>query len=233
MKNLCVIPARGGSKRLPEKNIRILNGKPLLAYSIDTAIESGIFDAVVVSSENPKILEIAKNHGALVHKRRDELSGDNVPVFKVFQDLLTESDYVGRFDTITGMLPTCPFKKAEHLVEAMKLLQSQQLEASVISVTQFDYPPQFGFSLTEEQKLIMTHPEVFAKTTRSQNIQSLVHNNGAFWMAGVEHYVKSGTFYAGTMIGYKMDAISSFDIDYPYQFEIAEILAKKRQNNEL
>jgi CMP-N-acetylneuraminic acid synthetase len=233
MSNLCVIPARGGSKRLPGKNIKELNGKPLLAYSIDAAIESGIYDAIVVSSDDDTILEIGQEYGAIPHKRKVVLSGDAIPVFKVFQNILEEGEYAGKFSTLTGMLPTCPFKKSKHLKEAIELLEKHQLEVSIISVTPFDYPPQFGFSMKESNELVMTHPEVFAKTTRSQNIEPLVHNNGAFWMAGVEHYLKQGTFYKGTMLGYHMDAISSYDIDYPYQFEIAEILAKKIENNEL
>lgn len=232
-KKICIIPARGGSKRVPKKNIKPLNGKPLLAYSIEAAISSDIFDRIVVSSDEDEILKIGEQYGAEAMPRSADLSGDKATVFSVFQSILEKDEIKNNFDSFMAMLPTCPFKKAKHVIEAYELFEKNNKEASVISTTKFDYPPQFGFTRGNNNEIIMTHPEAFDKTTRSQDMKEIVHNNGAFWIASIERYLKNKTFYKGKMVGYEMDAIHSYDIDYPYQFEIAEILAKKIANGEL
>jgi pseudaminic acid cytidylyltransferase len=225
--NLCIIPARGGSKRVPRKNIKRLNGIPLLAYSILIAQESGLFDEILVTSEDAEILSIATEYGASIHSRGAELSGDNIPVFKVFESILRQKEYE-QYDQFVAMLPTCPFKTSIQLKEALALLKDSPDDTSIISVVKFDYPPQFGFSMGEKGDLKMTHPEVFGKTTRSQNMEPLYHNNGAFWITRTQNYLNQGGFYKGNLVPYEMDPISSFDIDYPWQFELAEVIADKK-----
>lgn len=232
-KKICIIPARGGSKRVPKKNIKLLNGKPLLVYSIEAALKSEVFDRIVVSSDEDEILKIGEQHGAEPLKREAELAGDKATVFSVFQSILTREEIKNEYESFMAMLPTCPFKTARHVKEAYELFHQHGMKASVISTTKFDYPPQFGFTRAEEDEIIMTHPEAFDKTTRSQDMPEIVHNNGAFWIASIQNYLENKTFYKGKMLGYEMDAIHSYDIDYPYQFEIAEILAKKIANGEL
>lgn len=226
-RKVCVIPARGGSKRLPRKNIKPLAGKPLLAYTIEAAIQAEIFDEVIVSSEDEEILSIAEAFKATPVKRESDLAGDTATVFQVFYDFLNDLKYKGEFDIITGMLPTCPFKTASQIKEAMELFLKND-KHNLISVTEFDYPIQFGFTLDDDKYLKMNHPEAFQKTTRSQGFGKNYHNNGAFWIADVERYLKNKTFYSSPMVPYFMDAITSFDIDYPYQFEMAEIIAQKK-----
>lgn len=233
MSRICIIPARGGSKRIPKKNIKELDGKPLLNYTIDVAKDSNVFDKIVVSSDSDEILEIAKNSGVSIHKRDPNLAGDNDTVFNFFYHFVNDESIKNNFDSFAGMLVTCPFKKTEHIKGAYNLFDKYMGEKNLISITDFDYPPQFGFTESNDDEIIMTHPEAFDKTTRSQNMSKIVHNNGAIWISKIDNYLKNKTFYKGKMIGYKMDAISSFDIDYQYQFDIAEVLAQKIKRNEI
>jgi len=230
-KKVCIIPARGGSKRLPRKNVLPLAGKPLLAYTIEMALNSQLFDDVFVSSEDEEILNIAEEYKAIPFKRESDLAKDTSTVFQVFYDFLQNPKNKGKYDVVTGMLPTCPFKTSEQIKEAMDLFFMRD-RSNIISVTEFDYPIQFGFSLDDDEHLIMNHPEAFKKTTRSQGFSKNYHNNGAFWIADVKSYLKEKTFYSAPMVAYLMNAITSFDIDYPYQFEIAEIIAQKKLNEE-
>lgn len=233
-KTVCVIPARGGSKRLPRKNILPLAGKPLLGYAVESALQSGVFDEVIVSSDDDEILKIASDYGAIARKREPELSGDSATVFQVFERFLLAPENAGKYDVIAGMLPTSPFRTAKHVKEAFELFSKQPKEASLVSITAYDSPPQFGFEMKESNgHLKMINPEAFNGPTQSQRWPKIYFNNGAIWIAHAETYLKNHTFYKDPMVGYVMTDEASFDIDYPFQFEIAEIIAKKRLNESI
>lgn len=232
MKGVCIIPARGGSKRVPRKNIREFNNTTLLDLTIKGVIDSGMFEKIIVTSEDIEILESARKYSEVtIHNRSNELSSDTATVFQVFYEVLSNLDET--YDFVAGVLVTTPFKQAKHYQEAVKVFKEHSGKLNVISITKFDYPPQFGFQLNETGKLEMLFPEVFSKTTNSRFVKQYYHNNGAIWISSVENYLQNKTFYKGELVPYEMDQLSSFDIDYPYQFEVAELLAKKIEKGEL
>jgi CMP-N-acetylneuraminic acid synthetase len=230
MKGICFIPARGGSQRVPRKNIRPFNGTTLLDLTLKAVIESDSFEKIVLSSDDNEILERASAYKEItIHHREPELSDDKATVFSVFHHLLLQNP---GYDFMAGVLVTSPFKTESHIRAAVELYKKEKGEKNVVSVTNFAYPPQFGFRIERENKeLHMLHPEVFAKTTNSKFMEPMVHNNGVIWLGAVKNYLENKTFYKGPLVGFEMDEFSSFDIDYPYQFEIAELLIKKTMQN--
>src|SRR5690349_14669727 len=131
---LCILPARGGSKRIPRKNLLPLAGKPLLAYSAEAALKSGMFADVAVSSDEDEILELARSLGATPDRRPDELSGDTVRFVQVVEEYLGRPGMVEKYDTVAGVLPTCPFRTVDDVRNAMQLFSQQAGEVFLISV---------------------------------------------------------------------------------------------------
>ena len=233
MKNICIIPARGGSKRIPRKNILPLNGLPLIGYSIKAALNAGVFDEVIVSTEDSEIKEVALKLGATVDDRPEHMAGDTVTKVQVVKEQLERMKSIRDEDTITALLPTCPFRTDQHLKEAFDsfILHKEKLPF-LIDVTEYEFPIQVALSKTEKTFVKMTFEDGY-NVTRSQNIEKRYHPNGAIYMATVKAFKEKGTFFNEQMNTYEMSAVHSYDIDYPYQFEIAEILAKKIEKNEL
>lgn len=223
-KSLCLIPARGGSKRIPRKNVLPLNGVPLLSYTIRAAKDSGAFDHIVVSSEDEEILALAKSEGVETDQRPAELAADNATKVQVVREYLNRPGMRSEYRYITALLPTCPFRTSKHLREAFDMLRNGNCPY-LIGVTEYDFPIQLALSPLEDSRMKMTFEDGY-NVTRSQDIAKRYHPNGAMYMATVEAFLEKGTFFNEEMLAYRMSAIRSFDIDYPYQFAIAEILAK-------
>ncbi|MFZ0549043.1 MAG: acylneuraminate cytidylyltransferase family protein [Candidatus Promineifilaceae bacterium] len=227
-KTLCFIPARGGSKRIPRKNLRPLAGKPLLSYTIETAKESAVFDEIVVSSDDDEILNLAQSVGTIADHRPASLSGDMIRFVQVVEEYLQRPGVRERFTNIAAMLPTCPFRTTADMVGAFNLFREQKGESFVISVTEYDFPPQLALDIDEDSILTMRDPATYGRTTRSQSLGKAYHPNGAIYLATVSSFLREKTFFADPLLGYPMTAENSFDIDYPYQFRIAEILMQER-----
>lgn len=230
-KSICIIPARGGSKRIPRKNILPLNGKPLMAYSIDAAIESGVFDKVVVSTEDKEIKEIALSCGAEVDDRPEHMAGDTITKVQVVKEYIERKKCDQEFSYITALLPTCPFRSAKDVKEAFEKLTSQSKYDFLIGVTEYDFPVEFALEM-EEDIVRMIEPTGY-QVTRSQNKTKKYHPNGAMYMASMKGFMRTGTFFNKEMLHYNMPALRSYDIDYPYQFEIAEIIAKRKFHEQI
>ena len=231
MKSICVIPARGGSKRIPRKNSLKLNGIPLISYSIRAAINSCQFDEIFVSTEDKELKQIAVSEGIMVDDRPLKLAGDNVTKIEVVNEFLERRNYISTDDIITALLPTCPFRTHHHIKEAFDLFMKNDLPY-LIGVTEYDFPIQLALKKEKDYVMSMVFKDGY-KVTRSQNIEKRYHPNGAMYIANVGAFKKEKTFFSERVLTYPMEAIHSFDIDYPYQFEIAEILAKKMNKNEL
>lgn len=230
-RSVCLIPARGGSKRIPRKNILDLAGKPLIAYTIDVALESGLFSDVILTTDDQEIAEVAKARGAAIDWRPEELSGDMVKFVEVVEEFLLRPEN-SDIETITGMLPTCPLRTVEDIRAAYALYESHQKEAFVLSVVAYDFPPQLAMTLGDGGRVTMREPNVYKETTRSQSIEKTYHPNGAIYIASSQNFIKEKTFFADPQFAYEMSPINSFDIDYPYQFEIAEVMMRKRLEEE-
>lgn len=229
-RTLCLIPARGGSKRIPRKNLLPLAGKPLLAYTLDVALQSQVFADVVVSSEDEEILQLAQTCGAKGDRRPAALSTDTTRFVEVVAEYLQRPEHQGKYDNIASLLPTCPFRTVDDVQQAWRLFQQQNQQGFLLGITEYDFPPQLALDLNaEDQSLTMRDPGTYGRTTRSQSLGKAYHPNGAIYLTSVENFLREKTFFGDPLIGYVMPPERSHDIDYPYQFQIAEFLMQQRQ----
>ena len=148
--SVCIITARGGSKRIPRKNVRDFCGKPMLAYSVETAVTSGIFDVVMVSTDDDEIADVARKYGAEIPFMRSEAtSNDYATTADVLREVLSEYAKRGiEFDRMCCLYPTAPFVQVSELMEASEMIEAGA--SSVIPVTSFDFPPLRGFRVGED-----------------------------------------------------------------------------------
>lgn len=221
---LCIIPARGGSKRVPRKNIRDLAGQPLLEYTLDVALESGVFDQIIVSSGDEEILSFAERDGITTDVRPESLRGDTVRTVDVIAELLDRPEIRDRFDAIAQMLPTCPFRTVEDVRNAHELFVDKREEIPVVSVNKYDFSPMHALSVdTETGGGTIREPKAYSDTTRSQDIPDLYHPNGAIYFTPISHFLEHGEFFVEPLACSIMPPEHSLDIDLPYEFEIADL----------
>ncbi len=178
--NLCVIPARGGSKRVPRKNIREFAGKPMIAWSIEAACSSRLFDHVVVSTEDPEVAEVAKSFGAEVpFVRPKELADDFIATRPVLNHaIVTCQELFGVADFVCCLYPTAPFLFSSDLRQAFELLTSPGIDF-VLSAATFAYPIQRGFRRLGDNGLERLYPQF--RNTRSQDLEEVYHDAGQFY----------------------------------------------------
>jgi N-acylneuraminate cytidylyltransferase len=176
---IAIIPARGGSKRIPRKNIKYFLGKPIIAYSIEAALENNIFDEIMVSTDDEEIAEIAKKYGASVpFYRSKELSSDMAMTAPVLVEVLNEYEKIDKmFDHTCCIYPCAPFITPQRLKEGMDLLIESGAD-SVLPIVKFSYPPQRCLVLRNE-KVMMLYPENY--NIRSQDLESYYHDAGQFY----------------------------------------------------
>ena len=237
--NLAIIPARGGSKRLPGKNVIELNGKPLIHYTLEAAVKSGCFDTIILSSDDDVILEVgALIDGVTPEKRPEEYSGDKVKVIDWIKAISDRPGYGDKYDKIALLLPTCPFRTAHNIREGMRLLTEEDL--SVVSVCEMEDPVQLSMSIDEDGiadlgALINPSPLVTGHT-RSQEFQTYYRVNGGFYIAWMNKFRQVDNFFQGRVKAYPMEKLNSVDIDYKINLEWAEYLLKnnhiKLEDNE-
>lgn len=228
--SVCIITARGGSKRIPRKNVREFCGKPMLAYSVECALESGIFDTVMVSTDDAEIAEVARAYGAEVPFMRSEAtSNDYATTADVLREVLDEYKARGTgFDTMCCLYPTAPFVRASELKEAAAMIEAGA--TSVIPVTSFDFPPLRGFKVGEDGSLAYAFPEY--AMTRSQDLPEMVHDCGRFYFANTCAYLEQGAF---AMPGCKplfIDPRLVQDIDDESDWALAETKYKEFMKGE-
>ncbi len=228
MSLLCFIPARGGSKRIPRKNIRILGDRPLLAYTIESALQSSVASEVIVSSEDAEVLDVARKFGATPDERPVPLAGDRVRFVEVLEEYLKRESQCERFDMVCVLLPTCPFRTAEDLQAAVQL-QKNAPESFVVSISAYEFPPEFACDFEAGTgALKLRQPDVYARSTQSQSVQPAHHPNGAIYIGPVKRFLKEKTFFASPIVGYLMPPDRALDLDHPYQWELAEALLERR-----
>lgn len=221
MRRLAVITARGGSKRIPRKNIREFCGKPILAYSVQAALESGIFDTVMVSTEDREIAETAGKYGAEVPFLR---SGRNADDFATTREVLREvlEEYERReelFDVLCCIYPTAPFVTAGRLREAVKLLEENGAD-SVLTVARFDFPPQ-RCVIIQDGFLQFKWPE-YAQT-RSQDLEPYYHDAGQFYCLNVESFHEQDVLVMRKTVPLILPETEIQDIDTEEDWKIAEL----------
>lgn len=218
--SVAIITARGGSKRIPRKNVKEFCGKPIIVYSIEAALESGLFDEVMVSTEDEEIAEIAKAAGARVpFMRSGENAGDYASTDDVLLEVLEAYREQGReFDSFCCLYPTAPFVTAEKLRRAMQLLDKAD---SVMPVVAFSFPPQRCMVLNEEGELRMKWPE-HAKT-RSQDLEPYYHDCGQFYCCKTAPFLEYKTTDLPHMVPMIMSETQVQDIDNLDDWKIAEL----------
>jgi len=216
---LAIIPARGGSKRLPRKNILELQGKPLIAWTIEAALKSQYIDKVLVSSDDDEILDISTRFGAEILKRPAELATDSSSSFDVIQQAIMADKQ--QYDFIVLLQPTSPLRTANQIDEAIELLESKQANA-VVSVCAMEHSPLWSNTLPESDSMAgFLKDEIQNK--RSQELETYYRLNGAIYICRKTCLLDEKSFFLKSHIyAYRMDRHSSVDIDEAIDFEYAQ-----------
>ena len=223
---LAVIPARGGSKRVPGKNIRELLGKPLIAYTIEAALRSGLFDRVVVSTDSEQIAAIAVQRGAEVPFLRDaKLSDDYSPVSLVTVDALNRLDpQGGRYRHVAQLMANCPLRTSADVRDSFKQFVDSGAN-SQISITRFGWQnPWWAMQRTESLQLTPLFGE--RVTRRSQDLPALFCPTGAIWWATAETLRKERTFHVPNRTGWEIPWRRAVDIDTEDDWAMADLLIR-------
>lgn len=178
---ICIIPARGGSKRIPRKNIKDFHGRPMISWSIKAALESNAFERVVVSTDDEEIAEIARAHGADVpFMRPDDLADDHTPTVPVIVDAVQRAEAIwGKQSLVCCLYATAPFVDPETIRTARKLLEEDEHADYAFPVTSFPFPIQRGLRLSKNGRIEMFQPE--HALTRSQDLEEAYHDAGQFY----------------------------------------------------
>ncbi len=221
---LAIIPARGGSKRLPRKNLLDLAGQPLVAWSIEAGLNSKYIDNVVVSSDDVEILAISKRYNAETIVRPTELASDTATTFDAIQHTI---DNVKRYDYIVLLQATTPLRDEKQIDEAIELLESKNADA-IVSVCEMDHSPLWSNTLNENLSMQgFLKEEILHK--RSQDLEKYFRLNGAIYICKTEKLLEEKSFFLKENIyAYKMSRESSIDIDEEIDFRMAEFYLTKQ-----
>ena len=211
-KNLCVIPARGGSKRIPKKNIKDFLGKPLIAYSIEKAIDSDLFDKIIVSTDSEEIAKVAQKYGAEIQLRPENLSDDYTGSMQVFDFVISQNP---GFDFACMIYPTAPLLEIKYLKEGLARLKASDSCYS-FAATSYDFPIWRGFEI-KDGKAKMLFPQYL--NTRSQDLKEAYHDAGQFYWKKTKC---NGKFSFEGNIPVLIPRYLVVDIDTPEDFEMAQ-----------
>ncbi|NRA87028.1 MAG: acylneuraminate cytidylyltransferase family protein [Rhizobiales bacterium] len=223
-KILAIILARGGSKRLPRKNVLPLNGKPLINYSIVAALNCNYIDATLVSSDDDEVLEISEAAGADIIKRPVELATDTSNSFDAIKHAI---ENYAKFDYIVLLQPTSPLRTSQHISQAIELLVQKQADA-IISVCQTEHSPLWSNVLPKNHSMTNFIADEISNT-RSQDLPTYYRLNGAIYIYNVKQLLAQETLLISKNIfAYVMDIASSVDIDTKIDFDYVEFLMSRK-----
>lgn len=226
MARLAIIPARGGSKRIPRKNIKNFHGKPIIAYSIEAALKSGLFDEVMVSTDDEEIKIISLEYGAKVPFLRSEnTSNDTATTLEVIREVLESYKKEDRtFDEVCCIYPTAPLMKSSHLTAGLDLLENEI--ASVFPVVPFSFPILRSLKVDEDNFVSMNWPEY--SHTRSQDLPAAYHDAGQWYWLRPE--LISDSLYSVNSKVIILSEMEVQDIDNESDWKMAEV--KWKMGNE-
>ena len=227
-KNIAIITARGGSKRIPKKNIKDFLGKPIIKYSIEAAISSGIFDEVMVSTDSQEIAQIALKCGAKVPFLRSEKNSDDYSttadvILEVLESYKNNNE---KFEYACCIYPTAPFVTAEKLQKSFQMLVENNAE-SIVPVCQFGYPIWRSLKI-EDEKLSMNFPENMLK--RSQDLSPAYHDAGQFYMIDVGKFLVSQKLFSNHTLALVVSELEVQDIDNETDWKLAEMKYEMMRN---
>jgi pseudaminic acid cytidylyltransferase len=225
--NIAIIPARGGSKRIPGKNIKEFSGKPIIAYSVEAALASNLFSEVMVSTDNEAIARVAMQYGAKVPFMRSAKNADDYSTtFDVLKEVMDAYKNVSKhFEYGCCIYPTAPFINNLLLIDAYKKLKEQNFD-SVFPVVQYAYPVWRSLKL-EDDKISMWWPENLNK--RSQDLPASYHDAGQFYWFDIKGLLISGALYSKNSGAIVIDEMHAQDIDTLQDWEVAEFKYKYLQ----
>jgi len=226
--NLAIIPARGGSKRLPGKNIFPLNGKPLICYTVEAAIKSGVYDTIIVSSDSQDILDKCANYEGVTCELRDpNLAKDTTKVIELMVEIAHRDGYSDKYKTISLLLPTCPFRSGSDIKRGMDLLKDE--DDSVVSISLMRDPVQL--SMTYDDGSHVVNPDAVLSpsplktgNTRSQDFVSYYRANGGFYISWIDKFKANRNYFLGRVKGCVIDQDKIVDIDTELDMKWAEFL---------
>jgi N-acylneuraminate cytidylyltransferase len=221
VKNLCIIPARGGSKRIPRKNIKEFKGAPIISYSIKAAIDSNLFEEIMVSTDDEEIAKIAISFGASIpFYRTEENANDYSTTADVLLEVIRHYQELGKeFDNICCIYPTAPFVTSNRLVEGFKKLLNGA--DSVLPLVSFDYPIWRSFKLNENNYVEYNWIEFI--NSRSQDLPQAYHDAGQWYWVKIPMLVESGNLIFETTKGLHLSPFEAHDIDALHDWKLAEL----------
>uniref|UniRef100_UPI004048122F acylneuraminate cytidylyltransferase family protein n=1 Tax=Algoriphagus sp. TaxID=1872435 RepID=UPI004048122F len=231
-KILCVVPARGGSKGLPGKNIKMLIDKPLIAWSIEQGLGSKYVNEVIVSTDSEEVAEIAKNYGARVpFLRPDFLAQDDSSTADVLVHMMNELEKIDEtFDYILLLEPTSPLREVNDIDKAFEQLFSIPQAKSIVGISKVESQhPSFTVSLQNESNFIQSKNNF--KVLRRQEIEELYFYEGSLYISEIKSYREKKNFYHKDTLGYIMPKSKSLEIDDEVDFIMTEALLLARQKN--
>ena len=221
---LMVIPARGGSKRLPRKNVLLLAGKPLICWTIEAALATKLNARILVTSDDDEILRIASSYkelGVLVHRRPDELATDTATTADVLIDAIkTESKFGHRPDTLILLQPTSPLRQAEDILACVHLFEEAGCNDTVVSVCEVDHPSAWVGVLEGNSKLT----GLDLQGNRSQDYRKEYRLNGAVYIARSQNLIDKRSLYTEELLASVMPRLRSFDVDEEVDLFICNVL---------
>ena len=222
---LAVIPARGGSKRIPRKNIKEFNGKSIIAYSVEAALKSGCFDRVIVSTDDIEIADIAQSFGAEVpFLRPAELSNDHAGTLSVVKHAVEWFEKAGeKTRYVCCVYATAPFTQAQVISQAYEQLKKSKIDYC-LAVTSFAFPIQRAVKLTSQNRLEMFYPEYFS--TRSQDLEEAYHDAGQFCWGKADAFKAMKPLSSESACSYVLPRHLVQDIDTPEDWKRAELMYK-------
>lgn len=227
IKNLCIVPAKGGSTRFEKKNMALFLGVPLVAHTIKKALVSGVFDKVVVSTEDKKIADLAIKLGAEVpFVRPEELAKDPATIIDVVKHLVKFLESNGdSVEVMTILLPTCPLLLPKHLIEASSKFANSEAEG-LVSVTTFEVPP-FNAYVVSGGYIRPCFPDSEYRYTKSTECPLTYRSNGGILMLNNQILQEDTDYRNGNLIPYEMEKYYSIDVDFEDELEYAEFLVTK------
>ena len=227
IRRIAIIPARGGSKRIPNKNIREFCGRPMVAYVLDAARSSGLFDKIHVSTDSNKIAKVVKSLGFPVDFMRPQfLADDHAPIMPVLKYVLEQYSIVNcAFDEVWLLMACSPNISDQHLLNASSLLQSLTPGLSLVSISEYPVPIEWAFSRSPSGKLQAIQPGMY--TRRSQDFEARYYDTGTFAVFSSSTVLESSGANSNTQYaGYVLPKGTAIDIDTESDWAMAEALHK-------
>ena len=224
IKRLLIIPARSGSKRIKNKNFKNFKGKPIISYSISTALKSKIFSKIVVSTDSKKYFKYLNRFNVDISLRSKKLSNDSATIESVMRDVLSEYDEYGKiYDEAWSFTPCSPLIQANDLIKASWLLKKNKNKI-ILPVTEYPAPIEWSFKLKKNKKLIPIKKNFYK--FRSQDLSKLFYDTGNFVAIPINHFKKKNIEFDKHYLGLELPRERSVDIDETKDWKLAEILHK-------